>query len=116
MTDTGHFYLLDGPKSYHAVTAEWVPVAEGEGLLVLRLTRSAAGAEIKDVYHLQEQTPDLGGRGFLLLKTTDADGAEPYEVRVGRVTRCTCTGTQTRRVVRCKHILAVEKLISEGVL
>lgn len=114
-TQTPQWFVLDGPASYAHVTAEWVPAGTGEGHLTIRLTRSASGREESAVYAVEEQTPDANGRVFLLLKTTDPDGAEPHCLRVGRVTDCTCTAARTRRG-RCRHEFGILKLIEEGLL
>lgn len=88
----------------------------------VRLVRSAAGApgvfaisegRKLSFYYYQEVPSDIGGRGFSVLRigTTAV-----YHVRIGSIGETTCECMGFLRQGRCKHILALQALLKEGLL
>lgn len=96
---------------------DWVPTAEGEGILTIRLwkgKRAGSKCEI-DSYQVQEEdSPGCRGRSFLILNLTDPDQPDVYRCVVGGpYQHCTCTAGSVKRIESCKHRDSIKAMLPE---
>lgn len=104
---------LTPTATYAARSAEWVPVSDTDGVLVIRLRRTAHGKEENSVYAVKTGRSGDGAREFELTRTTGnrvayvcvIDGENPI---------CTCRAGECK--TDCKHLASIKALIATGAL
>lgn len=115
-TDTVTLDLGD-TATYTSRVCEWVPVAPGEGLLVVRLRKTARGKEEAACYAVEEQDSGHPGvREFLVENPDNAKQPDAYLVTLGCDVKnpCTCDSGRARKT--CRHLDALRALVKEGAI
>lgn len=93
-------------------------VSDSEGVLVIRLRKTARGREENDVYAVEEQVsghPQV--REWLLVNTTDEQQPDSYRVTLGGPKQgCSCKAGLCRVESGCKHLAALMCLAALGAI